>query len=190
MWHGNRRADCRSSNRLIKSIVLPTADWGSRVQARRPRQGPRSAVRPQLLRSSDMPPPATCDARRRRSHPTCWVTPWTVGSRPVAEVPEEPPLRVLRIERARLPRWPGIAVGQHRHDFQSDPESLFELIASPMRTTIPNTTINAPCHLVGVIERRGNRLRCHASMRSTFSSMTTPRRTSPRPRPTAMRRIV
>jgi hypothetical protein len=57
-----------------------------------------------------------------------------------------------------------------------------------MRTTIPNTTINAPCHLVGVIGRRGNRLRCHASMRSTFSSMTTPRRTSPRPRPTAMRR--
>jgi hypothetical protein len=25
-----------------------------------------------------------------------------------------------------------------------------------MRTTIPNTTINAPCHLVGVIGRRGN----------------------------------
>ena len=46
------------------------------------------------------------------------------------------------------------------------------------------------CHLVGVMGRRRNRLCCHASMRSKFTSMATPRSTSTRPRPTAMRRIV
>jgi len=34
-------------------------------------------------------------------------------------------------------------------------------MTSPMRTAIPNTTNAAPCHLVEVIGRQGNRLCCH-----------------------------
>jgi hypothetical protein len=64
------------------------------------------------------------------------------------------------------------------------------LMTSPMKTAIPNTTNAAPCHLVGVTGRRRNRLCSQASMRSKFTSMATPRSTSTRPRPTAMRRIV
>lgn len=58
------------------------------------------------------------------------------------------------------------------------------LMTSPRRTGIPNTTNAAQRHLVAVDRTSsGKRLCCHASMRSKFTSVAMPRRSSTGPRP-------